>query len=594
MSYLEMAASPLPDMKQGIISLWFRDITLGTAPPAEPWPAGVWTPGTNSMVPPDTNAIVNTLVPPALFYWNAYGSPLAQFGGALTGPASVFMATPPPFATDTMHMLLTFGNPNQSYNYGEWQLEYPSVIEAVEYLGSPFVVSSQPPPYKIYNHYIGDDGKFKVANMRIASKVSKPNMVPQSFIGVDADGYLIICLQTDTNATYKGCAFQIDEITELKAGGTQLIIDGPPYTYTQIGFPYPDGHWIQQDGYWNGYQFKYKDISNDVMGAQPETFIIGGPGVFLDVVPGPRVSGAGWHHVLFSFDISGAVTATQPDDPVSGKPTATTQCKAWLAVDDHNYTGMALQKRLRLPDGLIRPLLPGMGHDLLPFGPSTSYGRPDFTPELKPNDILPQNVWIHGFSGNPKKGLPRCASNAPILTEASDFAPAGDFDPLYWAGAEWPLYGNGVAPGPWLPILDPPHPTVADPAGFDLPSYQCDSFNIPVFGYPIGIPVATRHLTHNTGVEMGELQIWANKTLDTSNINARRLFIDDVGKPVPPGVAARTLGRPDVLLHGTSDWKEGVNSGQAGLDADNNIIRTGQFKPIAKIERFLPDPELGK
>jgi len=271
-----------------------------------------------------------------------------------------------------------------------------------------------------------------------------------------------------------------------------------------------------------------------------------------------------------------------------------TACKAWLAVDDRNYTGTELQHRLRLHDGFMLPLLPGVGHDIFPFGPVTSYSRPDFSPPLKPNDILPQGVWVRGFSGTPRIGLPRFASNAPVMETSNAFANAGDFDPLYWTGAIWPLYGNGVAPGPWLPVLDPPRPSVPDPKQFDLPQYECASFNLPVSGHPIGVPTSTRHLKHNTGIEMGELQIWANRTLNAGDVKMRRLFVDEDGKPVPPRIAEKILGKPDVLLHGTNNWKKGFNTGRSGVDDEDKTIAAGQFRRVAKIERFVPDPELGK
>jgi hypothetical protein len=589
MSYLEMTNAPLPDMSSGIISIWFRDATKGTAPPADQWPT--------EMIPPNTAEMVKTMSPSAIFYWNAYGMPIPSF--PVFGPAAVYLPTPPPFPTDAVHMLLTFGDPNQSYDYCPWHLDFPDVIAAVRYTGSAapgigFQPDVWPPPYAAYFVNLGDSkGKFKVASMRLDAPTPKPNMVPQSFIGVDDGGYLIICLQTKTKAKYKGCAFALDKVTEMWTAPTTLVIN-EPHTYTQIGFPFPDGHWVKHPGYWNGYQFEYKDVSDEIMGVQPETFIIGGPfGVIPDIVSGPRVAGSTWRHLLFSFDISGSVTVEQPADPQNGRPIATTNCKAWLAVDDYNYTGLQLQRRFKVPDGFTMPLLPGMGTDATGFGPVSTYSRTVFS--IGPNDILPQNAWIHGFKGNPRDGLPRMVANAHVLDKADGYgSEAGDFAPLDWAGSEWTLYGHGVAPGPWYPELDPKRPTVPDPKTFDLPQYDCPTFSIPTNGYPIGVPVSARHLAHNTGIEMGELQIWANKTLDTGDVKMRRLFIDEKGKPVPPKKAAEVLGKPDVMLHGAGNWKSGRNTGSTGIDFDGKTIPAGQFSRVAKIEKFLPDPQLNK
>ena len=79
-------------------------------------------------------------------------------------------------------------------------------------------------------------GKFKPATFVIdePNPAFAPNFVPQSFIGVDKDGYLTICLQTNTKATYSGYAFQLDKITEIWATAT----------YTIVKFPLPLGQAI--------------------------------------------------------------------------------------------------------------------------------------------------------------------------------------------------------------------------------------------------------------------------------------------------------------------------------------------------------------
>jgi len=613
MSYLQMAETTLPDMNKGIISLWFRDATKGNSAPVDEWPSGQWSEETafTTMVPPDTQTMALNSSTPLAFFWNAYGIPIGVSGIGqigINGPALVYMPTPPFFPTDGIHMMLTFGDPNQRYDYYPWQMVNPGVTDMVFYAdGFGFALGFQtdvwPPPYAPYYTALGS---FKVRNMTLSSPVNKPNFVSQSFIGVDEAGYLVICLQTNTKADYKGCALMMDQITDMKATATRLEFPGPPYTYTQIGFPYPDGRWYEVPGYWNGYQFHYRDISNEVMAAMPETFVIGGPPVALDFVAGPNVPDNSWHHLLFSFDISGSVTSTQPADPLGNLPEVHSQCKAWLAVDDKNYIGDGLQRRIKLPDGFTAPLLPGMGHDVLPFGPSSSYARDNLS--LGPNDIVPRNVFIHGFGGNPRDGVSFYASNTPVQ-QPGDFGgewmPVGDFKALSWAAALWPLYGDGVAPGNWYPILEPPRPP--DPQPLDLPTYSCSSFNLPVHGHPIGIPASARHLKHNTGIEMAELQIWAGQTLDTGDEKMRRLFIDyprnedgspDTNQslqPVDPSVAEEVLGKPDVLLHGNENWQEGINTGKSGTDPKTfKSDPNGQFTPVARIEKFEPEPEIGK
>jgi hypothetical protein len=586
-----MSNAPLPDMSSGIISIWFRDARQNPAPPPEPdWPSGVWSAGTNSMVPPDIFQVAKADgYKQNIFYWNSYGQYIT--GGGITlpllGPAAVMMATPPPFVIDQMHTLLTFGNPDQSYEYYPWQVKFPNVIEAVQYVpmiisGPQWSVPSWPPPYA---PWIFKYGKFTVTTMTLGdAPVLKPGYVPQSFIGVDKNGYLTICLQTDTKAKYKGYAFQLDKVTEIWA--TQSYFDAP------VGH-LESGHWVKVKGYWDGYEFWYTDISDKVMGAQPETFVIGGPPGAFDFVSIPAVNDGAWHHLLFSFDISGSVQVSIPSIlPGGARPPTivSTECKAWLALDGKNYSGGALQHRFAMHDGFQLPLLPGMGTDSVGFGPVTSATRAN-SGLIGGNDIMPRNCWILPFRGSPKDGLKRFASTAGTWNQDSTaFIQKGDYNFFQWTGSIWTLYHAGD----WKGELDPPRPSSPDPATFDVPTYEGGPFNIPCSGYSIGIPASAHHLDHNTGLEMAELQIWINQTLDTGIEENRRLFVDKDGKPVPPKEAEKILGKPHVLLHGSSNWKSGRNTGSTGVDAKGNVSPVGQFQTIAKIERFRPDPQLGK
>jgi hypothetical protein len=244
---------------------------------------------------------------------------------------------------------------------------------------------------------------------------------------------------------------------------------------------------------------------------------------------------------------------------------------------------------------------------------------------LDDNEILTRNAFLAGWAGNPKDGLLGFSANVGIVdTNSSDAALAysskvavadfpgianGDFNPIPWTGAIWPLYGHGVAPGPWEGICDPPRPTKPYPrTTFTHPIYDCSGFQIPLKGTPIGVPCSVSHEENNTGVEMAELQIWVGKSLDLGDEKNRRLFIDwpkdqkgnpDKTKPMIPvrtSFAEQALGKPTIRLHGTANWKKGKNSGTSGYIKDKNgkdvPNPAGQFEPIAKIEKFLPDPKL--
>lgn len=106
-------------------------------------------------------------------------------------------------------------------------------------------------------------------------------------------------------------------------------------------------------------------------------------------------------------------------------------------------------------------------------------------------------------------------------------------------------------------------------------------------------------------VEMAELQIFTGVTLDTEPQVNRRAFIGRDGTPVDPtgteddpAPAVKLLGKkPDVLLHGSSNWKTGKNTGTTGIRIEDGAIieiPEGQFNPTGGIERYKPDPQISE
>ena len=111
----------------------------------------------------------------------------------------------------------------------------------------------------------------------------------------------------------------------------------------------------------------------------------------------------------------------------------------------------------------------------------------------------------------------------------------------------------------------------------------------------------TQTVQPNMKIDIAELQIFADLTLDTDDLSKRRAFIAPDGDgdmvPVNPKETERLLGRrPDVLVHQTSNWKKGKNTGKIGLermeDEPDQIIASGQFVPHGDIKGFKPDPIL--
>lgn len=103
-----------------------------------------------------------------------------------------------------------------------------------------------------------------------------------------------------------------------------------------------------------------------------------------------------------------------------------------------------------------------------------------------------------------------------------------------------------------------------------------------------GIPTSSNTQDQMHHVEMAEFQMWTGKILDTSTESNRRVFIDydknsrtRVLKPVDPKQAEDLLGKPNILLHGSSKWIKGKNTGMGG-DLD----------PTGEIKKYKPDPSI--
>lgn len=112
----------------------------------------------------------------------------------------------------------------------------------------------------------------------------------------------------------------------------------------------------------------------------------------------------------------------------------------------------------------------------------------------------------------------------------------------------------------------------------------------------IGLPATKPYVDNIKRVEMAELQIWFGKSFDTKEEKNRRLFIDSEGKPVKieSKKAEEALGKPDILLHGSSKWKKGINTGKLAPASDSGPPDPW-FNPTPEtdgIVRWKPDPSL--
>ena len=97
---------------------------------------------------------------------------------------------------------------------------------------------------------------------------------------------------------------------------------------------------------------------------------------------------------------------------------------------------------------------------------------------------------------------------------------------------------------------------------------------------PLSLAAQTAVLDYD--VEMAEVQIWSGVTLNTADINSRRLFITADGKPELNYAAVDAiLGTPVIRLHGTSGLKRGHNTGSLP-----------NLEPSGKILKYRPNPSL--
>jgi len=227
-----------------------------------------------------------------------------------------------------------------------------------------------------------------------------------------------------------------------------------------------------------------------------------------------------------------------------GTPFASSSCRLWYAIDDVDYRGAENLRPYRDLEG-------------------DEWGRDN----LDDNAIITRNAWA--YSGS---------------------------DPDFEEG----LYYQNQFVG--------------------LPSGSYGGGSIPSEDAAMGIPASAAYVDGIFRVEMAELQMWTGVTMDTGIESNRRAFVDENGEPVDPtegavdpetqqfdprGPGERLLGKkPEILLHGSDNWKEGYNTGTLGISITTTVdeagkvtetitkIPSGQFTPTAKISQYKPEPAL--
>lgn len=154
--------------------------------------------------------------------------------------------------------------------------------------------------------------------------------------------------------------------------------------------------------------------------------------------------------------------------------------------------------------------------------------------------------------------------------------------PFYWSFDDVNYSSKYLWPN--TPVIvgdtDVPNGIFSDRCIQNSGSFSFAAGNIPTSGNAFGVP--SDQTDHVYKIEMAELQVYTDVTLDTSNSTNRRAFVTSDGRPESMGAAALLLGKtPEVYLHGLSRWQSGTNSGTAG-----HLTPTGTINP------FTPGPSL--
>jgi hypothetical protein len=489
-----------------------------------------------------------------------------------------------------------------------------------------------------------------------AAGTGEGDVVPPSMIGI-RNGHLCIHLQTNEKPKMKGYAWAQNEgkkVTVLVPVGSMVLgentlVHQATMAYVDVtttGWPILGG--ITNPSY-AGFAFFYEDVSLLECAAHPEAFV-------MDATDA-KLNDGKWHHVLLSFNLAGTAKAKaigdvpwdcrggkdwnkQPYGQYSGRNgemhlelglygepyeecgdfgwgdfdgEISSTCKAWLYVDGKKLDGKNLNHHeawsiLKAKKGMKRPGPPPPGL----FGPwPEENGKTGeaLLEGLDKNAILPPSAFLAPF-----KEIRDNMTTSLTLWE------------------RWYRTALGGFTGPGAKIQGEGERRRLD---HDLPEYEFTPTGLPTAGHPICIPSADSFkvptfgdggsggaggeggaggaggggggegaLAMNQNIILAELQIWANPGETEIDDGVVELFIREnaKGEKVPQVMrkAAERFGKPQVKLHGTSNWKKGYNTGDLGVriigegtpDQKREKIEEGQLKPEGQIDRYKPDPKL--
>jgi hypothetical protein len=133
---------------------------------------------------------------------------------------------------------------------------------------------------------------------------------------------------------------------------------------------------------------------------------------------------------------------------------------------------------------------------------------------------------------------------------------------------------------------------------YATPKYALNDCVIPRAKFTIPAGEVWNDLKWNLNVKIAELFIWTERGEDPGGF--MDLLVKN-GEPVPPGEElVERLGKPNVKLHYSSNWRKGWNTGSDGIretgqgkDTVEEVNVEGMYSPTGKIARYMPDPKLG-
>lgn len=278
-----------------------------------------------------------------------------------------------------------------------------------------------------------------------------------------------------------------------------------------------------------------------------------------------------WHHLLLSFDLSDQTKgqgttvfdtyhcSPTPDRSLNEIKRITNPCQIWIALDDVNRKGKALDDpRFGGSSDPSNRFVDGLGDNgIAPF-----YGL--WTTFVQ-SDGVSANTWY-------KTG-----------TRRVDDWHMGDM-PTY-------TYEPGALPTNGQPLGIPGTPAMEE---------RIRHVEMAEFQMFLDKALDT-NLEHNRRAfidfvrdDEGDPVVDENGKMTMLPVSPTKGTKDD-----PRAAPERLLGKkPEILLHTSNNWKKGKNTGTLGVeissDGTSEEISSGQFTRTGRIDRYKPDPFLEK